>query len=364
MGSGYDYDSLNDWEADQQGNLTGARDEIAVAKCRCTGGTADDGWVEITGWTTDSTHYIKIWTDPTETYRHNGQYSATKYRIGTKVQTDLYHISIVEDFVRIEGLQFYRRTDGGQYSCVHVGSDRTQSTDIRISCCIFVQAETNASYFVNAIDYTSSDHIRVFISNNVFIDFNDSSGMAIHAGNWYIDSDNTPWCIFNNTFKNCNGIVSAHDNAALAINNIFYSCTTPCSGVFASGTGHNSTDDSSIGYTVTGGATGDRVSQTFSFVGSGDYHLAANDTGAKGYGLNLYNDANYPFQTDIDGDDRGGSGAEWDIGADEYVPLWRPVRIRILIDTSGDLPSSDFQLEAAHRPNGGEFGPFRKVTNA
>ena len=334
--SGTNYTSLSAWEAGEQGDLTGARDEIAVAKCRCTGGTADDGSVEIAGWTTDSTRYIKIWTDPSESYRHSGKYSSTKYRLGTKVSYDPYHISITEDFVRIDGLQFYRRTDGGQYSCVHVGSDRTQSTDIRISCCIFVQAETNASYFVNAIDYTSSDHIRVFISNNVFIDFNDSSGKAIRAGNYYIGSDGTPWCIFNNTFNNCCiAITSVHDNAVLALNNIFYSCGTPCSGVFASGTGYNSTDDSSIGYTVTGGATADRVSQTFSFVDASgdDFHLQSTDGGARGYGLNLYNHATYPFQTDIDGDDRGGSGASWDIGADEVItvggiPPWMLSRTR------------------------------------
>jgi len=67
--------------------------------------------------------------------------------------------------------------------------------------------------------------------------------------------------------------------------------------------------------------TGDRNSQTFSFTdaSNGDFHLTASDTGARGYGTNLYNDSVYAFQTDIDGDDRGGSGAQWDIGADECV---------------------------------------------
>jgi len=67
--------------------------------------------------------------------------------------------------------------------------------------------------------------------------------------------------------------------------------------------------------------TGDRNSQTFSFVStaSKDFHLTSSDTGAKDYGTNLYDDAVYPFQTDIDGQDRGGSGAQWDIGADEYL---------------------------------------------
>jgi hypothetical protein len=55
------------------------------------------------------------------------------------------------------------------------------------------------------------------------------------------------------------------------------------------------------------------------FVGSGNYHLSSSDTEARNNGTNLYNDSYYAFQTDIDGQDRGGSGAVWDIGADEYV---------------------------------------------
>jgi len=47
VGSGYDYDSAYDWEVAQQGDLTGARNEIAVAKCRCTAGTADTTSVTI-----------------------------------------------------------------------------------------------------------------------------------------------------------------------------------------------------------------------------------------------------------------------------------------------------------------------------
>jgi hypothetical protein len=51
--------------------------------------------------------------------------------------------------------------------------------------------------------------------------------------------------------------------------------------------------------------------------GSEDLHLASGSA-LIGVGTNLYNDANFPFQNDIDGQDRGGSGASWDIGADQF----------------------------------------------
>ena len=66
-GTGTDYTSLSAWEAGMQKDLVSA-DEISVAKCRCTGGTADTTAFSINGWTTDATRYIKIWTDPSEGY--------------------------------------------------------------------------------------------------------------------------------------------------------------------------------------------------------------------------------------------------------------------------------------------------------
>ena len=61
-GAGADYTSLSAWEAGEEKDLQQA-DEIAVAKCRCTSGSADTDYVVIDGsWNTDADHYIKIWT--------------------------------------------------------------------------------------------------------------------------------------------------------------------------------------------------------------------------------------------------------------------------------------------------------------
>ena len=101
-GTGFDYDSLYDWEAGEQGDLTGVRDEISVAKCRCTGGTADVTGFTIDGWTTSATQYIKIWTDTSESYRHNGTYqTGNKYRLEI---TDSYAVYVSVPHVRIDGL--------------------------------------------------------------------------------------------------------------------------------------------------------------------------------------------------------------------------------------------------------------------
>lgn len=114
QGAGHDYHSLTDWEAAQQGDLTsGARDgEIAVAKCRSTGGTADTTAVVLDGWTTDADGYIKIWCDPAESYRHAGVYSASKYRLE---EADERCINVGANRVWIDGLQIIKSTGTANY---------------------------------------------------------------------------------------------------------------------------------------------------------------------------------------------------------------------------------------------------------
>ena len=316
-GSGTDYTSLSAWEAGEQGDLTGARDEIAVAKCRCTGGTADTTACEVNGWTTSSTCYIKIWTDPTESYRHNGTWqTGNKYRL--YADTMLLYVPGA-DHVIIDGLQFGLPPGGGNVVCLGT-INMTGWAYIRNNV---VWGGTSCSN-AGGISVWSSNQ---YIYNNIIYDFADNSGSSYHGIKQEAEFP-YPNCFYNNTIVNCyEGIRTANagGNGYDAIkNNILYNCTTPIIGTFAAGSGYNATEDASLGasYSVSGGATGDHTSHTFSFVGAADFHLQASDTGARGLGANLYNDALCPFQTDIDGQDRGGSGAQWDIGADEYVAAY------------------------------------------
>lgn len=74
------------------------------------------------------------------------------------------------------------------------------------------------------------------------------------------------------------------------------------------------TDSASLG----GGGTNNRLSKTLTFVDKANrnYHLAASDTDAIGYGIGPSADADVPT-SDIDGNTR--SGATTDIGADLYI---------------------------------------------
>lgn len=316
-GSGYDYDSLYDWEAAEQGDLTGVRDEIAVAKCRCTGGTADTTSITINGWTTSETKYIKIWTDPAESYRHNGTWqTGNKYRIDSN-SGSWNTITNEEDYVTIEGLQI-----DNHETVVGRGILTTGAYTKILKCIIKSSAETCSTPTGILLDGTNG-----IVVNCIVYGFNQSTGSGIYSNN------DTNSKVYNNTsFNNYNGFGTSwtetsrvwknnigYGNSNVDFDNILVTYNT-CQ--------YNASEDSSAS------GTGCRNNQTFAFVdySGNNVHLSSTDTGALGYGANLYNDATYPFQDDIDGDDRGGSGASWDIGADEYVGASAVPKIMLLQD--------------------------------
>jgi hypothetical protein len=322
LGSGYDYDSLFDWEAAQQGDLTGARNEIAVATCRCTGGTADTTILVIAGWTTSATQYWKIWTDPAESYRHNGTYqTGNKYR---HVSTTVDNINLWVDcsYGEIHGLQFSIENTGVavHQGCIGLGDATAGTLNLLLKDCILRDTATglNAGIYRFGIALQSSTPtITAKIVNCIFYGFkgggdhHSSALMMSYAGGTYY--------IYNSTVYDCYCGLSLIVASTANLKNCLFASNTICI--------ENSTGTITVNYCASSdgtaddfGGSGNRVDQTFTFVGAADFHLASNDAGALGYGLNLYNDANYPFQTDIDGQDRGGAAASWDIGADQWIP--------------------------------------------
>ena len=301
MGTGYDYDSLSDWEADlgdtTSGNLP-ADNEIAVAKCRCTGGTADSDAVTVDGWTTDSTRYIKIWTDPTESYRHAGKWeTGNKYRLVASRGCGIGSLNIKEHYVRIVGLQV-DNTAADQAVGITM-YDCSASTNSRVEIVGNVIRLTGGSGTGGHYGIVYIERVNCYVINNVVYDY--EYGIYINYNETAVES-----CIYNNTVVDCSisGITNYGWGGATqrAYNNIVQG--TSSSGNYVQvpydASGNNISEDTS--------SPNEAYQQkvvTFLLEGSDDFHLDSTDTVAKGYGTNLYNDASYPFQTDIDGQDRG-----------------------------------------------------------
>jgi hypothetical protein len=312
-GAGHDYHSLSLWNAGEQGDLTGARNEIAVAKCRATNGVADTTSCTISGWTTSATQYIKIWTDPAESYRHDGKYNTNKYRMEL---TNNYAIVQYENYVKIEGLQIQITLNTGLVEAFYFAlQDAENLTEISNS--IIVGVISGAGVATYGI-YNAGGNLLFKIKNCLFYGWINGTNAC-----WAVYySTNKLSYFYNNTIVNCyNG---AFVYGCSAKNNLA-SVSTNGYAVYAAAhalSDYNSTNVADLGYLEHGGGNAnDRVSQTFTFVGAPDYHLASTDAGALDHGVDLHADGNLPVIDDIDGVTRSGT---WDIGADEYVATVGP----------------------------------------
>lgn len=291
QGAGYDYASLSLWESDFGNTTTGnlpSDDMIATAKCRCTSGTADTTAVTISGWTTDATRYIKIWTDQAETYRHDGKWNVAKYRIAPTGSTV---ITVGVANVKIYGLQINPNGSGTYHGIYSSGNNLT------VAYCIIkgsgsVTTGTGLWHDAYGTNYFYNIVVYGFTTDYV-------AGINGGSGTCYVYN------------------VTSHGNyrsfagsSAICVNCI---ASSPAENAFQGVSASSDYNSSSTG-TASGGAH-DLVNQTFSFVNSTtDFHLQSGDTGAKDHGLS--DPGSGLFSDDIDGQTRTGT---WDIGADEYV---------------------------------------------
>lgn len=289
----------------------------------CYSSAAPDGAATIDGSVSSATNYIKIYTPTSE--RHLGVYNTSKYRIETTNNT--IPLVVKDPFVRVDGLQFYLQSSNAANPRI-VQFYATGGTVGEVA--------NNVVYFTNNIirGHTNSTQTgfegvqiyqagsgtsNAYVYNNLIYDIV-SSGDAAETG---LDVNDSAFnfYIYNNTFVGigARGITAGASTTKTMRNNLFSgSGTIDINGTVNDTSGNNSTTRASIGYTCSPGAcSGDRTSQTFTFVNSGasDWHLASTDAGARNYGAELSG----TFTTDIDGQTRPGESV-WDIGMDEVFP--------------------------------------------
>ena len=271
---------------------------------------ADHSYVNIIGWTTGASNYIRIYT-PTDTatevnasQRHDGKWKDTAYSLIDDQANDEVYITV--NYVRIDGLQIANNLATAQEMIWIIDN----VTNVQISDNIIKSLlTTNSSiYGIHTGDVTN-----VYIWNNVIYDMLGTGAVGIGI---IAEYDSLLW-IYNNTIINCNryGIRTSGQNTHVK-NNLVKGNRIDFSvqaAVSADSDYNASSDNSAPG-------THARRQQTFSFVDAANknYHLTSSDVGAKGAGINLSADAAWPFTTDIDGQLRPSSGA-WDIGADAYT---------------------------------------------
>ncbi|NTV52808.1 MAG: T9SS type A sorting domain-containing protein [Candidatus Firestonebacteria bacterium] len=293
---------------------TGARDMVTNDEqwnFACYNDGVESTPVVWSGWTSNATHYLRIYTPYVATevgvsQRHHGTWTTGAYRMVVANNSNLIFMGV--NCVRIEGLQLQVSSVNADWqTCLYLRNGAT--CDYRISDNIFVGAGNSGSYFHIGVTIYQNSSGEARVWNNLVYNFTGD------PGSWGIVYNDPGTCYaYNNTILNCNVGLSVQDGNTIAMNNLGQNCVFSCydGTLFDAGSDYNLSDQ-------VGDAPGTHAknSTTVTFVNAGgyDFHLAASDTGARDSGTNLSADAYLPFNNDIDLGTRSGL---WDIGADEY----------------------------------------------
>ena len=309
------YTSMNAWEAAEQVDLVTAGDWHHVYT-RASSSTADTTNVGIDGWTTDSTHYVKV-----EGYDDfGGKWDSTKYRLDTSSNYS-QSLAANESFTEIENLQI-RNTGTSDCAAINLYACDTPL----INKCIVRGGSTAGIKIITAGTTKIVNTIVYGSGGSGILKTTDSASIGTNGHFIYNCTINS-----NGTY----GIEDASEYRYLTIKNCYAGNNSTADYGGAGSTAMYFTtsysSDGSLSTTIAAYSTSSGAYFTNLTSGSEDFHIGSSSALVDN-GTDLSSDSDYAFSDDIDGDTRT---APWDVGVDEYVSvsgLAIPVVIKHLIE--------------------------------
>lgn len=283
------YASASLWEAAEQADLP-TNTEIRWGECRSINDTSA---CTIGGWTSSATYYPGLKAAPGSEAQM--PWDATHYRMVVGGNALLAS----QDYTRIEQIQVECNDATGSRAAIRINF----VNHVRVDGCHARSTHATAA----------NDGILAFSNNNLALVRNcwasgNGAGRGIVEGSGSVGATAK---IYNNLAVGwATGFIQTA-RTAIAKNNTATNCTTDFAGSWTSSENNVSEDATAPG-------ANSKINQSLAstFVGGGDYHLDSGDTVAKGAGVDLSADADFPFDWDFDGETRS---APWDIGPDQIV---------------------------------------------
>lgn len=312
--SGGDYTSLSAWEAGRQSDIVTA-DVREVAECYVMI-DANATSVVVDGWTTDNERYVRITVPQSE--RHPGYRDLSKYLLRVNGGFGAA-LNVLEDNVRVEGLQLQRNANTGQ-ACLRF-SIAASGADCRASDCI--GWATNTTPASACFDVAQGATVRM--QNCIaFADlFNEGFAMATAAAATaiYHNCESVNADVYGFRFRGF-GAQSAKNCYAggSGTADFFKDGATPNPTLTTCISADLTADDFVGSGNVTGVAFSTSSGAYFTNVTAGSENLHIQSASAlKDAGTDLSRDANWVHPNgavDIDGDSRT---VPWDVGVDEAI---------------------------------------------
>lgn len=297
-------------------------------------GADDTGIIVISGWLTNASHYIRIFT-PVSTsqvgvsQRHLG-FAGTGYHL-------LGSISVDESYVRLEGLSIENNNTSsyGSYA-IYFNTDDMSESEQYLTQSVVKLSSANSSNTYTVMQNGTSGNNRTnkwYYVNNIII--SDIAAGANHGAIYTVNVGgasagfDTSY-LYSNTLYSSNGLAFANAGGDYDLrNNLFYAKNSATAVQDSSGGGgdgvltNHLNNASSDG--LFAGGSGNRASQTFTFFDESlfDFRLDSQDVSAKNYGTDISANGVYNFSGDILNRTRSGN---WDIGAVESaIGIYRSV---------------------------------------
>lgn len=304
-------DAAIDGEVAAAPNLVGDSAILHIECSTFSGSAADTAPVDVTGFTTDSTHYVRIYTAAGS--RNAGTWDASKYRL--EVANPAAHVMLVrQEYTRIEGMQI-RKTASNANDQMVLSFVSDSAANFFLSESIIRSAPADAFRGVGV--WVADSDVTLYAWNNIVYGFPDvasvyNTGIMAEVGTSYS---------YSNTI--IGGFYGAYTGVGATLNckNSYFAETSTdgsAASIANAGTFNDTTCAVSDGDTDVGASLRNIAvdTTTFTNVTGGSENFLLPGTGSPLYNVGTNGPDLTPlnFTTDITGLTRTST---WDIGADE-----------------------------------------------